>query len=85
MTVRNAILAMALAFAPIAFATNQPAPMFHNAFVKMATKALVEARSSQPQAETTVEGLLCDPAGASCYAEDSWTCCSKICIAALCN
>lgn len=86
MTVRNAITALALAFAPAAFAANQPAPMFHNAFVKMASKPLVEARASSAQTETQkVEGLTCDPAGAACYQDDSWTCCSKICIDSLCH
>lgn len=27
----------------------------------------------------------CDPPGAACYAEDSWTCCSGICIDQLCH
>jgi hypothetical protein len=27
----------------------------------------------------------CDPKGAACYAENSWTCCSKTCLYSLCE
>jgi len=86
MTVRNAIIALALAISPAAFAANQAAPMFHNAFVKMATKPLVEARSTQPTATPIAEGNpICNPKGTACYPDAAHFCCSNLCVDGFCD
>lgn len=74
----KSILAAAMIFGVLS--TANAAEQSNKAMDIQTLMAAAKAKVSQP-----VVPNFCDPKGAACYAEDSWTCCSGICLYAMCN
>jgi hypothetical protein len=81
------VLASLLAFglASVAHAGINPASLSHADLMKLMSRPTTTLKVSATGVKVIGERPFCDPPGERCYQDDSWTCCSGICIDSICH